>query len=747
LRRFQIGDDDTVASAYAFIETVAAIVIQTAVRRHLATWHVRALRDRLSAEKDRAEQQSAILRGKKASNSPHEKQRLVIKVPSRVSDLLSQTKSPGRQPQQREIVEDLEKERIASEKENNDGKKETSKLPREISTTSKVLQGKDEDTPHYSTSSKTKSNVFDVYGETNDCNTTSQKYPVPSKVSLPRGEDTPEVSCIKTSEKTDDETSPQKSFSAFYELAAVLIQSMWRGFWVRDMLDVDIYCATLIQKSCRGFLCRSRYHEDMGRIVLVQSWWRRNIARDQAAITLAHAIIIQSVYRCHRIRKLVREYRATEAREKQRKLAMQFQSGFRQQKARQISKEGRADKAHELKRVEMAATVIQTRWRTFVSEAKFIRDLVDILIVQAIVRRWLACHRVARIRQRRQAIKNSVLLDNRQKKVQKMNIGSSEPQAPDNPNPPKDLPTKEQQDHGVQDIAFSKSQAKSRTREAIDPGASDFRRVQAVSDPPEIVNQVIVSSSVYSLDRNVTDDSEELEKAKSPETQETITNNDLQMVESSPSDEISMPLSQVQPQSTTPSLCKAKSPPPNYPRSKVAAFTAIYERDKEAELLEAGERQEIPLSKAPTEDPSFKPVLGTPPRYQAKSRQIVAYPESYTGKAKTNTNYSPQKMSDTLNHEPSYDQHDKTQDKQCMSCNEEQVEQHSDHCVVTASSKDVYSTVLAHSPSDEIMQAADCGADRSKRDTSPGRAALLKNGTTTSLVSMWKEKEKNNAIV
>jgi hypothetical protein len=44
------------------------------------------------------------------------------------------------------------------------------------------------------------------------------------------------------------------------------------------------------------------------------------------------------------------------------------------------------------------------------------------------------------------------------------------------------------------------------------------------------------------------------------------------------------------------------------------------------------------------------------------------------------------------------------------------------------------------------MQAADRGADRSKRDTSPGRAALLKNGTTTSLVSMWKEKEKKNSI-
>jgi hypothetical protein len=716
-------------------------VIQTAARRHLAIWHVRALRERLSAEKDMSEQKSEKLRGQMDSNTPNDKQRLVLKVPSRVSDLLRQSKSPGRHPKQGDIAVDREKDRISPEKEyakatRNDENKKISKPPREIATISKERLSKGEDTFRDLASSKSNSNAFDIYGETNDNHTTSRPNQVTSSVSLSRVEDTPEVG---------DQTYQQKSFSALYEIAAVLIQSMWRGFWVRDMLDVDIYCATLIQKSFRGFLCRSRYHEDIGRIVLVQSWWRRNIARDQAAITLAHVIIIQSVYRGHRIRKSVREYRAAEAREKQRKLSIQFQSGFRQRKAKQISKEGRSDKDHEQKRMELAAIVIQTRWRTFVSEAKFIRDLVDILIVQAIVRRWLACTRVARIRQQRQVVKNPTLLDKAHKDGEIKNLRSRELKTSGTSKSSEFLSTKERQDVGMYDKSFTVSETKFRTREAIDPGASDFRRVLAVSDPPEIVNQVIVSPSAFPLVKNDSNDKEGMKNAKSPETLETIANQDSLMIETSPSDEISMSLSQVQQRNTSQSLGKAKSPPASYTRSKVAAFTAIYDRERYAELPAVCESEEVLLSKALSEDAYANPVLGTPPLHQPKSRQIVAYPESYTGKARSNSNYSPQKKSDHLADEISFDHHDQTRDNQ-LSRHEEQAEHCSGQCLVTVSSEDVTGTILAHSPSDETMQAADRGADRSKRDTSPGRAALLKNGTTTSLVSMWKEKEKKNSI-
>jgi myosin heavy subunit len=152
-----------------------------------------------------------------------------------------------------------------------------------------------------------------------------------------------------------------------YELAAIQIQSVYRGFWVRDCLDVDHYCATAVQRMYRGLSCRKAYALDVQRIILVQSWWRRNIARDKAANILAYAIMIQSAFRSHMVRKRCRLYH---------------------------------EKAFRVK--NSAATSIQSRWRSFVCEAHFIRTLVDVLIVQTVVRRWLAHQKVAKARKRKQ---------------------------------------------------------------------------------------------------------------------------------------------------------------------------------------------------------------------------------------------------------------------------------------------------------------------------------------------------------
>jgi IQ calmodulin-binding motif len=140
-----------------------------------------------------------------------------------------------------------------------------------------------------------------------------------------------------------------------YELAAIQIQSLYRGFWVRDCLDVDHYCATVLQRMYRGLSCRKKYANNLRRIILVQSWCRRNIARDEAANILVFVIVIQSAFRGYRKRKLYYWYREKTSRIK-----------------------------------GAAATTIQSRWRAFVGEAHFIRTLVDVLIVQTVVRRWLA---------------------------------------------------------------------------------------------------------------------------------------------------------------------------------------------------------------------------------------------------------------------------------------------------------------------------------------------------------------------
>ena len=151
-----------------------------------------------------------------------------------------------------------------------------------------------------------------------------------------------------------------------YELAAIQIQSVYRGFWVRDCLDVDHYCATVLQRMYRGLRCRKEYARDMWRIVLVQSWCRRNIARENAANVLAYAIVIQSAVRAYVVRKRYSLYR-------EKKLLVKH----------------------------AAATSIQSRWRSFVCEAHFIRSLVDVLIVQTVVRKWIARQRVSQIRKDR----------------------------------------------------------------------------------------------------------------------------------------------------------------------------------------------------------------------------------------------------------------------------------------------------------------------------------------------------------
>jgi len=65
--------------------------------------------------------------------------------------------------------------------------------------------------------------------------------------------------------------------------AAIRIQSAFRGFWVRDCIKVDHYCASTIQSVFRGFHSRSQYCLDYHRIIIIQKAWRRKMARKETA--------------------------------------------------------------------------------------------------------------------------------------------------------------------------------------------------------------------------------------------------------------------------------------------------------------------------------------------------------------------------------------------------------------------------------------------------------------------------------
>ena len=116
----------------------------------------------------------------------------------------------------------------------------------------------------------------------------------------------------------------------FYTLAAIQIQAAFRGWWVRDCLAVDNYCATMIQKTYRGWLAVD------------------------ASITKMYCIVrIQSIARGFLVRKGLRPL------------------------------------SHEQSIQDIAATIIQAQWRSFSCEMKYLRAYEDILLVQSVARGWI----------------------------------------------------------------------------------------------------------------------------------------------------------------------------------------------------------------------------------------------------------------------------------------------------------------------------------------------------------------------
>lgn len=179
----------------------------------------------------------------------------------------------------------------------------------------------------------------------------------------------------------------QKGFKSMeirmYELAAIRIQSVFRGFWVRDCVSVDHYCAKVIQTAYRGFHCRMQYNFDVHRIIVVQSIWRRFNARFAADDRLAATIYLQAAIRGYQMRKL---YTKLLSERKPNRIFAELKTSSRDMTAK--SKKPFRFSKKELK--VAAATLIQATWRMYWSELNFIKTLVDVLIVQSAARGWLA---------------------------------------------------------------------------------------------------------------------------------------------------------------------------------------------------------------------------------------------------------------------------------------------------------------------------------------------------------------------
>ena len=162
---------------------------------------------------------------------------------------------------------------------------------------------------------------------------------------------------------TQQEEEEEYDVMRLYTGAATIIQANFRGFWARDCLNVDFYCATAIQRIFRGYICRMNYHYDRYRIVTVQSIWRKCIDRERVAYLLAYAILIQSAVRGFFVRRAVRN--------------MKFKLSYA--------------------RANGAATVIQSVWRMHFCWMWY-NKLLCVLIIQSVLRGWLARKMAASLR-------------------------------------------------------------------------------------------------------------------------------------------------------------------------------------------------------------------------------------------------------------------------------------------------------------------------------------------------------------
>ncbi len=183
-----------------------------------------------------------------------------------------------------------------------------------------------------------------------------------------------------------------------YLYCATRIQAAFRGWLVRDTMEDKHYCATQIQKIARGYLATMKVYEDLYNITVVQSIVRRNLAIKQAEKRYSDIIIVQSVARgwmCRKEMGLLHSS-ATKIQTNWRAYTCQMNYQFDVVDiiiVQSIARKRAAQKLAELLRQEKdrnAAITIQKYWRSYDCTMNYLHAVADILIVQSVVRRWIA---------------------------------------------------------------------------------------------------------------------------------------------------------------------------------------------------------------------------------------------------------------------------------------------------------------------------------------------------------------------
>jgi IQ calmodulin-binding motif len=151
--------------------------------------------------------------------------------------------------------------------------------------------------------------------------------------------------------------------------SAVQIQSTFRGWSARDKLKDMNYSATQIQKIVRGYICQAKVYDCMYYIVRLQAFYRGCSERTRLKKKQAAATELQKYLRGYKIRSdIFKGSRVTP-----------FQSLYRGHKARQ-----------DFYVAVASAKLLQAVWRSCAARISYQVEIVDIIIAQSVVRRWLA---------------------------------------------------------------------------------------------------------------------------------------------------------------------------------------------------------------------------------------------------------------------------------------------------------------------------------------------------------------------
>ena len=178
----------------------------------------------------------------------------------------------------------------------------------------------------------------------------------------------------------------------------IAIQKIYRGWLARDQVEDQHYCATQIQRIVRGYMATLSVYESIYKVTLVQSYVRMKLAIDEATYRMALIIQVQSMIRGYLVRKRI-EIANTSATLIQASwrgyyecMSYQYdildviivQSLVRRRAAMLTTEEKRRDLRSR------SATLIQAQWRSYDCTINYLHYLADVLIVQSAVRRWQA---------------------------------------------------------------------------------------------------------------------------------------------------------------------------------------------------------------------------------------------------------------------------------------------------------------------------------------------------------------------